>query len=216
MEVDSISTYARAASRLDMKSKLLALIACIALVGPAKAATIVYNIDISEGADTITGTITTNGTLGALVTADISAYSLSVTNSEATFPLSNTIGGTLDIQNANDDLNATATALTFNFSDTLDSTYLYIDGTGAAGSGSLGLYDEAYVVSPASGLIQIIPYSDTGTNVYVTGTVTLGSVSASATPLPAAFPLFGAGLGVIALLGRRRKRKDASAALAAA
>jgi hypothetical protein len=40
------------------------------------------------------------------------------------------------------------------------------------------------------------------------------SAAASATPLPAALPLFAGGLGVIGLLARRRKRK-ASAALAA-
>jgi hypothetical protein len=32
----------------------------------------------------------------------------------------------------------------------------------------------------------------------------------SPTPLPAALPLFAAGLGVISLLGWRRKRKDAT------
>jgi hypothetical protein len=35
-------------------------------------------------------------------------------------------------------------------------------------------------------------------------------VDAAATPLPAALPLFAAGLGALGLLGRRRKRKDAA------
>jgi hypothetical protein len=203
-----------------MKMKLLVLIGCIALVGPAEAADITYTVDISaspenisSGTDTVTGTITTDGTIGALVTSDIVSYSLEVTNSFATFPLSNTIGGTLDIQNANDDLNATASALTFNFSDTSASTYLYINGIGAAGSGSLGFYDEAYVTPPASGEIQIGTYGNEDTEVYLTGTsYTLGTVPAvSATPLPAALPLFGTALGMMGLFGGRRKRKNAAA-----
>ena len=42
-----------------MKTKLLVLIACIALVGPAEAAT--YNIDYVNGIYTISGSITTDG-----------------------------------------------------------------------------------------------------------------------------------------------------------
>ena len=44
------------------------------------------------------------------------------------------------------------------------------------------------------------------------GDVTLG---VSATPLPAAFPLFAGGLGVVALLARRKKRRALSALVAA-
>jgi hypothetical protein len=40
------------------------------------------------------------------------------------------------------------------------------------------------------------------------------SAAASATPLPAALPLFAGGLGVIGLLARRRKRKNAAAVAA--
>jgi hypothetical protein len=48
----------------------------------------------------------------------------------------------------------------------------------------------------------------------VSGTITITD-ALTATPLPAAFPLFAGGLGVIGLLARRRKRKNA-AGLAAA
>jgi hypothetical protein len=46
---------------------------------------------------------------------------------------------------------------------------------------------------------------------YVIGDVT-GSAEVSATPLPAAFPLFVSGLGALGLLGWRRKRKAAAIA----
>jgi len=50
------------------------------------------------------------------------------------------------------------------------------------------------------------------------GTISDGSVTVTpvaATPLPAAFPLFGTGLGAMGLLGWRRKRKNAAATAAA-
>jgi hypothetical protein len=42
--------------------------------------------------------------------------------------------------------------------------------------------------------------------------ITGGSLDVSATPLPAALPLFAGGLGVIGFIGRRRKRKVAAIA----
>jgi hypothetical protein len=48
---------------------------------------------------------------------------------------------------------------------------------------------------------------------YMSGTFTvLNGPTTSATPLPAAFPLFASGLGVVGLLARRKKRKAALAA----
>jgi hypothetical protein len=45
--------------------------------------------------------------------------------------------------------------------------------------------------------------------------ITDGSLDDSATPLPAALPLFATGVGVIGLLARRRKRKNVAAIAAA-
>ena len=45
------------------------------------------------------------------------------------------------------------------------------------------------------------------TNITLMDDITLNG--GTATPLPAAFPLFAGGLGVIGLLARRRKRKNA-------
>jgi hypothetical protein len=42
-----------------------------------------------------------------------------------------------------------------------------------------------------------------------------GTVPNTATPLPATLPLFAAGLGALGLLGWRRKRKNATAIVAA-
>jgi hypothetical protein len=48
-----------------------------------------------------------------------------------------------------------------------------------------------------------------------TASITLNGTGVSATPLPAALPLFASGLGALGLLGWRRKRKNAAAIAAA-
>lgn len=60
---------------------------------------------------------------------------------------------------------------------------------------------------------QSFPYTFTSAGTYAYGSAPLAiidNISVSATPIPAAFPLFATGLGVIGLLNRRRKRKAAS------
>ena len=52
-------------------------------------------------------------------------------------------------------------------------------------------------------------------NDVIQGLVTLTSTDLQGTPLPAALPLFAGGLGVIGMLARRRKQKNAATALAA-
>ena len=72
-----------------------------------------------------------------------------------------------------------------------------------------------YVVSPAIANITSIVFDDTGTgnvridDIDVTAATTRGG-NDSSTPLPAALPLFGTGLGALGLLGWRRKRKQAA------
>jgi hypothetical protein len=95
-------------------------------------------------------------------------------------------------------------------------------GTGDVTTGASGTYrlDEQDFVLNSSfasqDLVEIIITNSGGTNgdsVPILLGVTAADISS--TPLPAALPLFGAGLGALGLLGWRRKRKNA-AALAAA
>jgi hypothetical protein len=61
-----------------MKSILLGLTACMAMLGAsqANASSITYNIDILSGSQSIVGTITTDGANGTLLLSDITGWDL--------------------------------------------------------------------------------------------------------------------------------------------
>jgi hypothetical protein len=63
-----------------MRGNIVGLLAA-ALMGVCgvASANIIYNVDISGGGETVTGTITTNGTLGVLTDANIVAWNLTAT-----------------------------------------------------------------------------------------------------------------------------------------
>jgi hypothetical protein len=56
------------------------------------------------------------------------------------------------------------------------------------------------------------PYFMSGTFLVLNGPTTGGGTAASATPIPAALPLFASGLGALGFFGRRRKKKAAALA----
>ena len=67
-----------------MRGNIVRLLAAalMAVCGVASA-NIIYDVDLSGGGETLKGTITTNGTLGALTVADIVAWSLSAAGTVA-------------------------------------------------------------------------------------------------------------------------------------
>ena len=117
---------------VTMKTKLLVLIACIALVGPAEAAT--YNIDYVNGIYTISGSITTDGT-SPVAAADISAYSLSFINTGSTiFTLTNSNAAPSTPLIDGSDLTTTSTTISFNFGDDSAPGEAYFQSSAAANS----------------------------------------------------------------------------------
>ena len=110
----------------------MAIAGGLALAGEAKAADIVYDVNLSIGAGGIVGTITTDGNTGVLGASDILAWNLTGTgNAGSTFDWLNTnsavaVGNNTDPLNPNagtPDLTATPNDIHFNFSAT-DGGYL--------------------------------------------------------------------------------------------
>jgi hypothetical protein len=164
------------------------------------------------------GTITTDGnTTIPLSASDITSWNITLPGIH--FPITlNPTNSTLSLTPGA--LTATATALLFNFSDTAASqlTFSSISNPGN------------YLSYPDSASPCTIDFSTTFSDIVeqltepgccntqttsgpLSGTTEIASAPA-ATPLPAALPLFAPGLGVMGLLGWRRKRKPAAKAVA--
>jgi hypothetical protein len=219
---------------------LLGLIASIFLTLSANAASISYGVNIQETGFSIVGTITTDGTLGALTNFNIIAYNLAVTGttdvvclSACTVNLDGTvipppnIGGGLF--NTGPDLFATPQSLSFNFGAT-NSNFIVL-GADTYPNYFVEFFDHQLVGASGTpndegpggigvGGLRFVFYPNLGNLGSVDGSsFTIGAAPGNETgfdtPLPAAFPLFATGLGALGLLGwRRKKRANASVATA--
>jgi hypothetical protein len=202
-----------------MFKKSLALVALILSVS-SQAAEITYNINSTLAGGVATGTITTDGTIGELVDANITGWSLSVdvngdgTSATASSSDSNT-NTFLFLPLGYSPLSASATSLIFDFAQDHPLT----GGGGIPGirlrssipKGQDGevVYWEVRSVSTMGdtsrqGILvrerHVVSGVDTNLNSFTSYTGALEIASVSAVPLPAAAWLFGSallGLGVV-------------------
>jgi hypothetical protein len=79
---------------IPMRRNIVGLltVALMCVCGVARATPIVYDVYISDGIETVTGTITTDGHIGALVGGDITAWSFTASG-PAAFTISGTVAG---------------------------------------------------------------------------------------------------------------------------
>jgi hypothetical protein len=209
-----------------LKAKLLGL-ACMALfdVQPAAALTYTYIVNEGSSAASVTGFIQTN-TLGNLGPGDIVDWNLLVTigNSSADLagPLTgNTSTSYIAVYNADysgSDVTATSTGLFFDFGDTNSLPYLQFVSTDNPYNPVVVCFNNSAPHSPCTTLSDPSAIDVSLNNVDFVSLDRQGNAqfaSVATTPLPAALPLFATGLGVMGLLGWRRKRKG-TAAIAAA
>jgi hypothetical protein len=198
--------------------RCLFLIALVAVLGvsanPAAAASINYDLDIDNGTSSIIGTITTDGTIGALAQSDLTDWSLGVKFGASSVSLLGPLSGNNSTLKLFTPLSATATFLSEDFSKFGNQSIFIIenaDGSGFSayafgsdGPNGLSIYLPG-VTDPSEGGFEGEP------EIFEYGLAEIGSVPPAATPLPAALPLFATGLGALGLLALCRKRKSASA-----
>jgi hypothetical protein len=201
-----------------MKMKLAGLLACTALLGvsPAWATSYTYSLADDAGSLSVTGTITTDKDSGVLALSDILSWDLTISGPAGpsfTLTPSNSVTPILTGQ----DLTASATALNYDFSDSDSSTagrFVFQDNGSSAPAG--GLIAWCGVGTGCDITFNVNLYYPNGTSTFdgvsPSGDPEIATIqSVSQTPLPAALPLFGAGLGLMGLFGRRRKRNNTAA-----
>ena len=200
----------------SMKSKLLGFIALIPLLGlsPANATTYNYAVAFpaiftSPSATTVTGTISTDCSSSCLLApSDFLSWSFTFSGYlNATFS-----GGPSGVsETSTPNLEAFPLVLQYVNPFVADGRTT----TFSSGGDSLAFSDliSSGSTYPGEILLAVGGSGQTGTEINLLNFATLTGTSSgpSATPLPAALPLFASGLGALGLLGWRRKRKNAAA-----
>jgi hypothetical protein len=173
--------------------KLLCLIALVALLGgmsPAQAATYTYAVDYDIGPDPVTGSIVLNCNSCDLSAGSIVSWSLTA--------LGLTISGTNIFTSGVGALTVSPSQITFT---PIGFDVAFVEaGQGCAGFNTL---DCGPVVNQGA-----ISWVNFNTGIGTASSTTADVVIATATPLPAALPLFATGIGAMGLFGWRRKRKN--------
>jgi hypothetical protein len=178
-----------------------------------RAQDITYTVNQAVGLGSVTGFITTDGTIGTLSNSDIVGWNLALNDGHGDmFDLTTANGQVRCNSCVEGDLTASSSALMFNFSGpteefVFESTpalapvngadqLCYDSGTNCAIPAGIDLYDVA----------GVLPCAYYGCNVGEAGNQVIASDGTPApTPEPPSFLLFGTGLLVFLALTARRK-----------
>jgi len=172
------------------------------LASVAASASIVYNLDRTIGAGTVTGFIETDGTIGVLGEANITDWMLTLnapnlSNGPTVMINASDTGATMIFEGTA--LSASATALMFNFSapGTTNEIRFYDSRNGWGINECFSGYNRECIWRDAT-----VANTD-AEFVLRTGTIDIG---VSAVPVPAAVWLFGSGLLGLVGVARRKAR----------
>ena len=187
------------------KSQLLGVVCAgvVTLLASVTAnASIVYNLDRTIGAGTVTGFIETDGSIGVLGSSNITDWALTLT-------APNLLGGPIVTLNASDtgstttvsgsSLTATTDALSFNFSADGHTDYMMFK------VGSVGYCIHNCLSGWQSEAIMRATSPSNTDAAFTTPTGTI-DIAVSAVPVPAAVWLFGSGLLGLVGVARRKAR----------
>jgi hypothetical protein len=190
-----------------MKRILLALVALVVTTGPmaAGAASIVYDVNRTINAGTVTGFVQTDGTIGTLGSTNITDWTLTLT-------APNLLGGSpdvIDFVGGQTFLSGSATTATL--------TQLLFDFIGTGIFLLQGANNNFWCLETGgcttAGAGEHIGQGIQGNNVAQTaihsGPIVVGSVTTAVAPVPEPeiYAMMGLGLGVLGWIGRRKKLK---------
>jgi hypothetical protein len=198
----------------DMRCFLAATI--LTLSAATANADITYEVNRTIGAGSVTGLITTDGTLGDLFADNISDWSLTLTAPDpnnAGSVISDTISKSssdsvfIVAPLGNTPVTATTTQLIYDFTPSQDSTYMLFFGTTSPNLN--WCLETINCNSDGVGSMEYISYIDTSGNKVLLSSVNhTGEIvfaNTAVIPVPAAIWLFGSGLIGLAGFARRKK-----------
>src|SRR5262249_47342275 len=122
-------TKAHSTHKSALVGAMLAGAVAVCAATPSKADTI-YNVNLTIGTGSVTGTITSDGALGVLVYADITYFDLLLNDGTLTYTLDK--GPTTTVGIRGTAVTATATGLFFNLDSTDNPAFLIFVSPGVA------------------------------------------------------------------------------------
>jgi hypothetical protein len=180
-----------------MKPKIVTLLGLLlaawcGVATPSHA--LIYDVNFNDGTNSVTGTITTNGHTGVLLSTDITGWNLVFHAGGGTGITIGTVpsffGSPLVASTSVLDFEPTSGDVAF-----VNGDFWQLLGTSH---------------SPPFGAMVFVRNGVTTTDPFTApfNDLPIGVAEPDTTPLPAALPLFATGLGALGLLGWRRKWKN--------
>lgn len=184
-----------------MRLRVLALAAVVFFgVAPLASAAIIYSVDRTVGAGSVVGTITTDGTVGVLGTANIIDWDLTLTDANSSFVLDGLSNSARLV--AGSAFTATLTELLFDFS--LGSGFVLFQNP------SIGSGDNFWCLDNGGCINEFVPgeYVVAGTFPDGSGESRQGIqvIASAVAPEPATLLLFGAAFAAEGIRRSRRQR----------
>jgi len=188
---------------------IILTVLAMAIVAPTvlRADDITYSVNLTVGAGSVIGTITTDGTIGTLATSDILDWNLILNDGTTTVTLTGPPAPHISTEISGSDVTATATALSYNFSGPNFDFFIIEDNNFTpTGGGVLDFFtpDPADSTYPNSGInVSHLEGSALTVNDTVSGTQVIGSVIA---PEPATLALMLPAIGFLLATRKRMVR----------
>ena len=176
-----------------------ALLGLLLLCPRAHAGEIVYTVDQTVNSGSITGTITTDGTLGTLAASDIVAWQLDMNDGSNTNTESDQ-GAGAGVIFSGSALSATLTTLSFNYSAG-DGSYVGFDIDNGA-EGSVCITSTSNCFGPAAIGTYNVDDDSSANYVQETGTLVIAADGVPV-PEPTTLGLFTLGLAALRFAKRR-------------